>query len=189
VFCGSSPGVNPAYMEAAGEVGRLIAHRGLGLVYGGACVGMMGAIADAALEAGAEVIGVIPDALLSKEVAHANLTELRIVSTMHERKALMAELADGFLALPGGCGTFDELFEVITWAQIGIHNKPCGLLNVAGYFDPLIALVEHAVKERFVRHDHRALLLNDNVASRLLDAMMTYKPVTGIKKWMDADGV
>lgn len=189
VFCGSSPGGNPAYMEAASVVGELIAQRGLGLVYGGACVGMMGAVADAALSRGAEVIGVIPDALLSKEVAHAGLTEMRIVRTMHERKALMSQLADGFLALPGGCGTFDELFEVITWAQIGIHNKPCALLNVSGYYDPLISLFEHAVAERFVRPEHQTLLLRDTDPVRLLNAMQNYEPLTSVEKWMDKRGI
>jgi uncharacterized protein (TIGR00730 family) len=149
----------------------------------------MGAVADAALQGGSEVIGVIPDALVAKEVAHANLTELIIVRTMHERKALMAELSDGFLALPGGCGTFDELFEVITWAQVGVHTKPCALLNVAGYFDPLIALFNHAIKERFVRPEHRNLLLNEAEPERLLDAIQSYSPIANIDKWMDLEVV
>jgi uncharacterized protein (TIGR00730 family) len=178
-----------AYTAAAREVGELIAQRGLGLVYGGACVGLMGAVADAALAAGAEVIGVIPDALVNKEVAHAGLTELRIVKTMHERKALMADLSNGFLALPGGCGTFDELFEMVTWAQIGIHNKPCALLNVAGYYDPLIALFEHAIRERFVRPEHRNLLLNDADPTLLLDAMLSRTPMPVVSKWMDVKDV
>ena len=164
----------------------MLARHGLGLVYGGAQVGVMGAVADGVLQAGGEVIGIIPHSLVRKEVAHQGLEDLRIVDSMHERKAQMADLADGFLALPGGCGTFEELFEIVTWAQIGIHNKPIGLLNVANYYDPLLALLDHAVAERFVHPAHRSLLLTDTDPERLLDAMNRYRtPV--VNKWMDRD--
>ena len=188
VFCGSNVGLAGKYIPAAQEVGTLIAQRGYELVYGGAQIGLMGAVADAALLAGGRVIGVIPDALARKEVAHADLSELHVVKTMHERKALMAELADGFLALPGGCGTFDELFEIVTWAQIGIHRKPYAVLNVCGYFDPLIALFEHAIEEQFVPRQHAALLLNDSSAERLLDRMEQYIP-PDVPKWLDLEAL
>jgi uncharacterized protein (TIGR00730 family) len=184
VFCGSSPGADPVYMRIAREVGTLLANRGLGLVFGGAQVGLMGAVADGALEAGGEVIGIIPQSLVRKEVAHQGLVDLRIVGSMHERKAQMAELADGFLALPGGCGTFEEFFEVVTWAQIGIHRKPCALLNIAGYYDPLLSLLNHAVDQRFVRPEHLGLVLSDTEPARLLDTMDRYiSPLAD--KWMD----
>jgi len=184
VFCGSSPGADPLYMQVAREVGVLLAERGLGLVYGGAQVGLMGAVADGALSVGGEVIGIIPQSLVRKEVAHNGLGDLRIVGSMHERKAQMADLSDGFLALPGGCGTFEEFFEVVTWAQIGIHRKPCALLNIAGYYDPLLALLHHAVEERFVRPEHLNLVLADTNPALLLDAMEAYvSPL--IDKWMD----
>ncbi len=184
VFCGSSPGADPLYMQVAQGVGALLAQRGIGLVYGGAQVGLMGAVADGALSAGGDVIGVIPHSLVRKEVAHSGLGDLRIVSSMHERKALMSDLSDGFLALPGGCGTFEEFFEVVTWAQIGIHRKPCALLNVAGYYDPLLDLLHHAVAERFVRPEHLGLVLVDTDAGLLLDAMSRYvSPI--LDKWMD----
>ena len=171
-------------MRVAREVGVLLAQRGFGLVYGGAQVGLMGAVADGALAAGGEVIGIIPDSLVRKEVAHTGLGDLRVVGSMHERKAQMADLSDGFLALPGGCGTFEEFFEVVTWAQIGIHRKPCALLNVAGYYDPLLALLNHAVAERFVRPAHLGLVLADTDPVRLLDSMETYvSPI--VDKWMD----
>jgi uncharacterized protein (TIGR00730 family) len=186
VFCGSSPGADPAYREAAQATGRALAERGIGLVYGGAQVGLMGAVADAALAAGGEVIGVIPEALVRKEVAHPGLEDLRVVNSMHERKAQMADLAEGFLALPGGCGTFEEFLEIVTWAQIGIHQKPCALLNVKRYYDPLLALIEHAVAERFVRPEHRRLILADTDPERLLDAMQRYRPPV-IDKWMDRE--
>jgi uncharacterized protein (TIGR00730 family) len=184
VFCGSSPGADPLYMRVAREVGVLLAERGLGLVYGGAQVGLMGAVADGALAAGGEVIGIIPHSLVRKEVAHMGLGDLRIVGSMHERKAQMADLSDGFLALPGGCGTFEEFFEVVTWAQIGIHRKPCALLNIAGYYDPLLALMNHAVGERFVRPEHLGLVLSGSDPVHLLDAMERYvSPI--VDKWMD----
>lgn len=184
VFCGSSPGADPLYMRVAREVGALLAERGLGLVYGGAQVGLMGAVADGALAAGGEVIGILPQSLVRKEVAHTGLDELRIVGSMHERKAQMADLSDGFLALPGGCGTFEEFFEVVTWAQIGIHRKPCALLNIAGYYDPLLALLHHAVDARFVRPEHLGLILSGTDPALLLDAMDRYvSPI--VDKWMD----
>jgi len=176
VFCGSNFGARPAYREAAEKLGTWLAERGIGLVYGGARVGLMGAVADAALAAGGEVIGVIPHSLVALEVAHEGLGDLRVVDGMHERKARMAELADAFVALPGGLGTFEEFFEVLTWAQLGFHPKPCGLLNVGGFFDPLLALVEHAVAERFVRPEHRYLIVDAADPETLLDRLAAYEP-------------
>src|ERR1700733_6903243 len=171
VFCGSNAGVRPAYREAAQTVGRLLCRRGVELVYGGGHVGLMGMVADACLTDGGRVIGVIPQALADKEVAHSGLTELRIVKSMHERKAVMAELSDAFLALPGGYGTWDELFEALTWSQLGIQNKVCGLLNVNGYYDSIIAMVDRAAAEGFIRDPHRELLLSGTDVSRLLDRL------------------
>jgi uncharacterized protein (TIGR00730 family) len=159
VYCGSSPGRDPAYADAAMAMGRTLAERGLGLVYGGGHVGLMGTVADAALAGGAEVVGVMPQALVDREIAHRGLTELRVVGSMHERKLLMAELADGFVALPGGMGTLEELFEVYTWTQLGVHAKPLAMLNVRGYYDRLVAFLDHAVAERFVTAEHRAMLV------------------------------
>lgn len=176
VFAGSSPGARPEYAEAARALGGELARRGLGMVYGGSSTGLMGAAADAALAAGGEVIGVMPRGLFRREVAHLELTELREVGSMHERKALMADLADGFIALPGGYGTFDELFEIVTWAQIGISDKPIGLLDVADYFAPLVALVEHAAREGFVPASHMALLTRESDPATLLDRLATYTP-------------
>ncbi len=189
VFCGSSAGQNPEYAEAARQVGCLIASRGIALVYGGASIGLMGMVADSALEAGGEVIGVLPKTLARREVSHSDLSELHIVDTMHERKAMMANLADGFMALPGGCGTFDELFEVITWAQIGVHAKPIAILNTVGYYDPLIALFEHAIAERFVHKDHQKLILHGTDPAALLDKMLTYTPSVMVEKWLDPSGI
>jgi uncharacterized protein (TIGR00730 family) len=186
VFCGSSPGARPEYVEAAQQFGRVLAQRGLGLVYGGGHVGLMGAVADAALAVGGEVIGVLPRALFAREIGHSGLTELRVVGSMHERKALMVELADAFVMLPGGFGTFEEFCEVLTWAQLGLHRNPCGLLNVAGYYDTLIALFDHAVAERFVRPEHRALVLEDTDPERLLDRLATAH-VPALDKWLDRD--
>ena len=159
----------PAYADAAKQLARDLVERGFGLVYGGGNVGLMNIIADAVLELGGHVTGVIPNALMSKEVAHRGLSELRVVNSMHERKALMAELSDGFIALPGGIGTMEEFFEVLSWAQLGIHNKPCGLLNVSGYYDPLIEFLDHAVSQDFVKPKHRALLLVESEPAILLD--------------------
>jgi uncharacterized protein (TIGR00730 family) len=171
VFCGSSSGLAPIYKEAARELGRLLGQQAIRLVYGGGHVGLMGVVADACLNAGGRVIGVIPQALADKEVAHRGLTELRVVGSMHERKAMMAELSDAFLALPGGYGTWDELFEALTWSQLGIQNKVCGLLNVNGYYDSMIAMVGRASAEGFIRDPHRELLLSDSDVSRLLDRL------------------
>ena len=156
----------------------------MGLVYGGARVGLMGVLADAALKAGGEVIGVIPRALVAREVAHAGLTELHVVESMHERKALMADLSDGFIALPGGWGTLDELFEILTWAQLGLHQKPCGLLNVQGYFDPLLSFVDHSIDEGFVRPEYRRLFAVADAAAPLLDLLSRQTPPT-VEKWID----
>jgi hypothetical protein len=171
VFCGSSPGGAPIYQEAAREVGRSLGQRDIRLVYGGGHVGLMGVVADACLNVGGSVVGVIPQALADREVAHRGLTELRVVGSMHERKAVMAELSDAFLALPGGYGTWDELFEALTWSQLGIQNKVCGLLNVNGYYDSLIAMMDRAVAEGFIRDPHREWLLSDTDVSRLLDRL------------------
>jgi hypothetical protein len=186
VFCGSSSGASPAYAEAASRFGRAAAGRGLTLVYGGGRVGLMGIVADAALAAGGTVIGVIPEALATRELAHAGVTELRVVASMHERKAMMSELADGFLALPGGIGTLEEWFEVWTWSQLGFQPKPCGLLNVAGYFDPLLAFLDHMTAERFLTAVHRSMAIVDDQPERLLDRLASYQPPRA-RKWIDAD--
>ncbi len=176
MFSGSSPGARPEYAEAAHRLGEEIVGRGMGLVYGGASVGLMGAVADAALAAGGEVIGVIPRSLVDREVAHLDLKDLRVTGSMHERKALMAELADGFVALPGGLGTLEELAEVLTWSQLGLHRKPCGLLDVAGFWAPLLAFLDHAVDEGFVRAEHRTQVLVDDDPGGLLDALAAWLP-------------
>jgi uncharacterized protein (TIGR00730 family) len=185
VFTGSKLGKREEYQQVAQRLGRELVGRGLGLVYGGASVGLMGVLADTVLAQGGEVIGVIPRNLFKNEVAHPHLSELYEVGSMHERKAKMADLADGFIALPGGYGTFDELFEIITWAQIGIHTKPVGLLDVAGYFAPLQALIAHAVEENFVSAYHARLLFHDNNPARLLDTFATYQPIAYQEKWTD----
>ncbi len=184
VFCGSSPGKRPEYAEGATELGRLLAQRGLGLVYGGASVGLMNAVADGALSAGGEVIGVIPKRLTELEIAHAGLSELHIVDTMHQRKALMAELSDAVMALPGGAGTLDELFELFTWSQLGLHRKPMGLLDIAGYWQPLLAFLAHAVNERFLRAEHLETLLVERDAAVLLDRLGSFQH-TAADKWLD----
>jgi len=176
VFCGSSPGRDPRHAEAAAAVARALAARGLSLVYGGGSVGLMGVLADHALAAGASVIGVIPQGLAERELAHRRVADMRVVPTMHARKALMAELADGFVALPGGIGTFEELFEVVTWAQLGIHRKPVGVLNVAGYYDPLVALLQHAAAEGFIWASGRELVAVEEDPERLLDRLARYDP-------------
>jgi len=188
VFCGSSHGANPAYAEAAKTAGNELARRGIGLVYGGGNVGLMGVIADAVLAAGGGVIGVIPEALMAKEVGHRGLPDLRVVKTMHERKALMAELSDGFVALPGGIGTFEEFFEIVTWAQLGLHSKPCALLNVNGFYDPLLRLMDHAIAERFVKPKQRDLVLVEADFSRLLDRMAEHH-VPHEPKWISPETV
>jgi uncharacterized protein (TIGR00730 family) len=175
VFCGSSPGHDPRYLEAARTMGHTLARRGLGLVYGGGSVGLMGAVADAALAAGGEVIGVIPQVLQIRELAHRSLTTLHVVGSMHERKALMAELSDGFVALPGGMGTLEELSEVLTWAQLGLHARPIGLLDVAGYYQPLADFFDRAVGAGFLRPAHRALLLVGHEPGALLDRFAAWR--------------
>ena len=184
VFCGSNPGARPAYADAARALGEVLAARRIGLVYGGGRVGLMGILADAALAAGGEVIGVIPRALATKEIAHDGVPELRVVASMHERKAQMAALADGFVALPGGFGMLDELFEVVTWAQLGLHAKPIGVLNVAGYFDALGVVVEQGIAERFIHPGYRVLLTYAERAGDLLDAMARWRAPAGFRKWL-----
>jgi uncharacterized protein (TIGR00730 family) len=169
VFTGSRHGASTAYADAAEQLARDLVKRGFGLVYGGGNVGLMNVIADAVLELGGHVIGVIPDSLVSKEVAHRGLSDLRVVQSMHERKALMAELSNGFIAMPGGIGTMEELFEVLSWAQLGLHEKPCGLLNVARYYDPLVEFLDRAVTQDFLKPKHRALLLVESESAILLD--------------------
>ncbi len=185
VFCGSSPGRDPGYRQLARQLGRTLAGRGIGVVFGGGRVGLMGALADAAMTAGGEVIGVIPQALVDREIGHHGVTELRVVGSMHERKALMAELADGFVALPGGVGTLEELFEVWTWAQLGLHAKPCGLLDADGFYDPLIGFLDQLVETGFVRSAHRAMLVASATPETLLAAFEAYQP-PGVAKWVRA---
>lgn len=187
VFCGSNPGASPDYARAAARVGTLLAGRGITLVYGGGHVGLMGILADAALAAGGKVIGVIPRALEAREVAHTGLTELRVVSSMHERKALMSELADGFLALPGGIGTMEEWFEVWTWGQLGIHPKPLGMLNVAGYYGHLLAFFDRMVSDGFLREAHRSMAIVGEDPETLLHRLAEYVPPR-TEKWLDRAG-
>ena len=184
VFCGSSPGSRPEYREAASGLGALLASRRIRLVYGGGHVGLMGVLADAVLDGGGQVVGVITDGLQAREVGHTALPDLRVVATMHERKALMASLADAFVALPGGAGTLDEFFEAWTWTQLGIHRKPVGLLNVAGYFDALLTFLGHAVDQRFIRDDHWSAVVVDDDATRLLERLLASTPVRS-DKWLD----
>lgn len=183
VYCGSSPGRDPAFSLAAASLAETMCERGIGLVYGGAAVGVMGALANAVLEAGGEAIGVIPKSLAIKEVAHANLTELHVVTSMHDRKAMMAELADGFIALPGGWGTLEEIFEILTWAQLGFHEKPCGLLNIEGYYDGLIGFLDNAIEQQFVREACRPMLMTANNPASLLDQFAVYR-APKVRKWM-----
>lgn len=184
VYCASSPGVDPAFAAAAASLGQLLAQRGITLVYGGGHVGLMGVLADAALAEGGDVHGVITRALEAKEIAHRGLTTLEVVETMHERKAAMADLADAFIMLPGGFGTLEEFFEVVTWTQLGIHTKPCGVLNVRGFFDPLVGLFELATRERFVRAEHRDMLIIESDPTRILDRLSAWTPVI-VDKWLD----
>lgn len=182
VFCGSSFGAKPAYQQAAQTMGAALARRGLGLVYGGGRVGLMGTVADAVLAAGGEVIGVIPEFMAEKEIAHRGLSQLHIVGSMHERKAMMAALSDGFIALPGGYGTLEEFCEILTWTQLGLHQKPHGLLNVEGYYDHLIQLFDHAVAEEFVKPRHRSIVLTAVEPDQLLDQFASFKPEK-VDKW------
>jgi hypothetical protein len=184
VFCGSNTGKDAVYAEAARSLAQAVAGSGLKLVYGGGNIGLMGVLAEAALAAGGHVTGVTPRRLLEKEVVHTGLSELRVVDTMHERKALMAELSDGFIALPGGLGTYEEMFEALTWAQLGFHRKPCGLLNVAGFYDRLADFLDHAVTERFLKAEHRAMLLVDSDAHGLVARIREHRPPQ-LSKWMD----
>jgi uncharacterized protein (TIGR00730 family) len=176
VYCGSATPADPFYIDLARHVGRTLAERGIGVVYGGGKLGLMGAIADSALEAGGEVIGVIPEALVAAEVAHRGCTELHTVKTMHQRKALFTDLSDGFLTLPGGVGTMDELWEAISWAQLGYHEKPVGLFNAGGFYDHLIAFNAHMAEVGFVRPQHRGIMLVDDSLDGLLDKMAAYEP-------------
>ena len=185
VFSGSNPGVRPEYQQAARSLAREMVVRGLELVYGGASVGLMGVMADTVLAGGGDVIGVIPRGVFRREIPHKGLTQLHEVASMHERKALMADLSDGFIALPGGFGTFDELFEIITWAQLGLHNKPVGVLNVAGYFDPLFALVVHASAEGFIPASHQSILMHEENPINLLDRFASYSPQAKMSKWKE----
>lgn len=186
VFCGSSSGRRPEFLQAATVLGQLLAQQGIGIVYGGASVGLMGAVATAARQAGGEVIGVLPQSLMDRELAHTGLSELHIVETMHERKAKMSELADAFLALPGGIGTFEELFEVWTWGVLGYHRKPCALLNVAGFYDGLVSFLDHVVEDEFLKPVYRNMLLVDESPEALLKALFEYVPPAA-PKWTDSE--
>lgn len=186
VFCGSNQGTNPAYGFAAEQLGKLLAQQNIGLVYGGGKVGLMGTVADAALAAGGEVIGVIPQALADREIAHTGLSKLHIVASMHERKALMSDYADAFIALPGGMGTLEEFAEVLTWGQLGLHQKPCGLLNIEGYYNSLIAFFNQAVQAQFVRPEHRSAVIEAQTCEELLEKLNQYQPIQ-IHKWIDRD--
>jgi uncharacterized protein (TIGR00730 family) len=186
VFCGSNGGADPAYLTAAEEVGSGLARRGIRVVYGGGRVGLMGALADSARGAGGEVVGVMPQALVDREIGHTGIDDLRVVDTMHERKALMVELADAFVALPGGIGTLEELFEVYTWAQLGIHAKPLALLDVAGYYEPLAAFLDHAVAQRFLRAETRAMLSIADSLDEVLETFERWRPPS-MHKWIDLD--
>ncbi len=186
VFCGSSPGSSPQYRAAAEEMAAELVQRNIGLVYGGGNVGLMGMIADAVLRAGGEAVGVIPENLMAREVGHNGLTKLHVVRSMHERKALMADLSDAFVALPGGFGTLEEFCEVVTWTQLGLHAKPCGILNVAGYYSPLLVMFDHAVQERFLKPENRALVLAQESPADLLRALEEWRPVH-VEKWLSRE--
>jgi len=186
VYCGSSAGKNPAFAQAAVSLAQVLCQRNIGLVYGGAAVGIMGVVADAVLEAGGEAIGVIPKSLAVKEVAHDNLAELHVVASMHDRKAMMAELADGFIALPGGWGTLEEIFEMLTWAQLGFHDKPCGLLNTEGYYDGLIGFLDNSFEQQFVNELYRPMLMTAVEPTSLLDKFAVYQ-APKVRKWMAED--
>lgn len=186
VYCGSSPGKNPAYLQAAESLASQMCKRGIGLVYGGAAIGVMGAVANAVLEGGGEAIGIIPRSLAVKEVAHSNLSELHVVASMHDRKAMMAELSDGFIALPGGWGTLEEIFEILTWAQLGFHHKPCGLLNVEGYYDGLIGFLDNAFEQQFVNELCRPMLMKASEPASLLDQFSEYS-APRVRKWVGED--
>jgi uncharacterized protein (TIGR00730 family) len=184
VFCGSSVGARPAYRDAAQRLGELLAERGIGVVFGGGGIGLMGAVADAALAKGGEVIGVIPESLVRREIGHRGVTKLHVVETMHQRKALMADLSDAFIALPGGYGTLEEFCEAITWSQLGIQRKPCGLLNIEGYWDGLLAFLDHAVDEQFVRPENSELVLVARRPELMLERLAEWTPPAHIEKWL-----
>jgi uncharacterized protein (TIGR00730 family) len=186
VFCGSSQGSRPEYRAAAEEMAVELVRRKIGLVYGGGNVGLMGVVADAVLRAGGEAVGVIPDNLMAREVGHNGLTKLHVVRSMHERKALMADLSDAFIALPGGFGTLEEFCEMATWTQLGLHAKPCGILNILGYYTPLLAMFDHAVEERFLKPENRALVLARESPSDLLQALEEWRPVH-VEKWLSRE--
>ncbi len=186
VFCGSSLGSRPEYRVAAEELGAELVRRNIGLVYGGTSVGLMGVLADAVLKAGGEAVGVIPERLMKREVGHKGLTKLHVVRSIHERKALMADLSDAFVAMPGGYGTLEEFCEIVTWAQLGLHAKPCGVLNVLGYYSPLLAMFDHAVQERFLKIENRGLVLARNSVAELLGALEEWHPAR-VEKWLDRD--
>ena len=188
VYCGSNTGNQPIYREMADAMGALLARRGIGLVYGGGNVGLMGIVADAALAGGGDVTGVIPRALADREIAHAGVTDLRVVDSMHTRKALMAELSDAFIAMPGGVGTFEEFFEAVTWTQLGVHRKPCGLLNVGGFYTPLAAFIDQAVTEGFIKPIHRAMIVVDDDPERLLNSLAAIK-LPDVPKWIKKDEI
>jgi hypothetical protein len=188
VYCGSSDGKDPAFKQSARDLGEEMVKRNIGLVYGGASIGVMGEIANTVMAGGGSVIGIIPKGIADKEVAHSGLTELIIVKSMHERKAKMAELSDGFISLPGGLGTLEELFEVLTWAQLGFHHKPSGLLNIKGYYDHLIKFLENAVEQDFVKQIHTDMLLKETDPAKLIEEMLAYTPLI-TNKWIDKDEI
>lgn len=187
VFCGSSPGANPAYTDATEELGALLAAEGIGVVYGGGGVGLMGKLADAVLAAGGEITGVIPRSLVDREIGHRGVADLRVVDSMHERKGLMADLADAFVALPGGVGTLEELIEVFTWSQLGLHRKPCALLDVESYYEGLTAFLDHAVRERFLAQEYRATLIVEREPAALLERLRAFEPGAVAPKWIDRE--
>jgi uncharacterized protein (TIGR00730 family) len=187
VFCGASPGARPAYADAATELARLLTASGIGVVFGGGGVGLMGVLADAVLAAGGEITGVIPRALVDKEIGHRRVADLRVVDSMHERKATMAELSDAFVALPGGLGTLEELFEVYTWSQLGLHAKPCGLLDIESYYADIEAFLDHAVRERFLRTEHRSMLVVESDAGVLLERLRRFRPGAVQPKWIERE--
>jgi uncharacterized protein (TIGR00730 family) len=187
VFCGANPGARPTYREVTAELARLLASNGIGVVFGGGGVGLMGALADAVLAEGGEITGVIPRSLVEREIAHRDVTDMRVVGSMHERKALMAELSDAFVALPGGIGTLEELFEVYTWAQLGLHQKPCALLNVDGYYDGIADFLGHAVAERFLREETRGLLMVESDPAALIERLSAHEPREIVPKWIDRE--
>ena len=186
VYCGSSLGTRPAYQKAAQRLGELMAERGIGLVFGGGCIGLMGAIADAVLANGGEAIGVIPESLVRREIGHRGVTKLHVVETMHQRKKLMADLSDAFIALPGGYGTLEEICETVTWSQLGIQQKPCGLLNIESYWEGLLQFLDHATREQFIRAENRPLFLVASTPEQMLEELAAWKPPAHIERWLDA---